>query len=143
VPAPTAPADARRARIGNAEVCWGAVSLDEAREPRPQLPSLSPKAEMTRKGTAKQRGYGSRHRDRRKKWEKLVAAGAVACARCGGLIASDSPWDLGHHDLDRTLPTQPEHRHCNRSAAAARGNKLRAKQPAELPPVEGRWSRVW
>ena len=40
------------------------------------------------------------------------------CRRCGLPIPAGGPWDLGHHDTDRSLPAAPEHRRCNRQAAA-------------------------
>jgi hypothetical protein len=62
----------------------------------------------------KLRGYGSRHKALRKRWEPKVAAGVVGCARCGKPIAPGSAWDLGHDDHDRTKYNGPEHRACNR-----------------------------
>jgi hypothetical protein len=63
------------------------------------------------------RGYGHRHQQARKRLAPLVDAGLVRCARCGDWIAPGEPWDLGHHDWDRSLYTGPEHRACNRATA--------------------------
>ena len=70
------------------------------------------------------RGYGQAHRRMREIVAKTVEAGEAYCARCGHLIAPGAPWDLGHSD-DRLTWTGPEHRYCNRSAAARRGNKAK------------------
>ena len=64
----------------------------------------------------------------RRMWAPRVAAGVVACARCGRLIPAGEPWDLGHDDFDRRVYTGPEHRRCNRATAG------RFKQ---------RFSRAW
>lgn len=58
---------------------------------------------MPRKGTSKQLGYGSRHRDLRRRWARVVAAGGVRCARCSKPIIPGAPWDLGHDDYDRSV----------------------------------------
>jgi len=73
------------------------------------------------RGTPAQRGYGPAHRLERERLAVLVAAGGVACARCGKPIEPDEPWDLGHTD-DRTAWTGPEHASCNRAAAARKKN---------------------
>jgi hypothetical protein len=64
--------------------------------------------------SAASRGYGSRHRKLRARWAARVAAGGVACARCGRLIEPGEPFDLGHSDEDRSQYVGPEHRACNR-----------------------------
>jgi hypothetical protein len=53
---------------------------------------------MPSRGTTKQRGYGSRHRDLRKAWKRIVEAGGAVCARCGKPIAKWEPFDLDHRD---------------------------------------------
>jgi hypothetical protein len=63
------------------------------------------------------RGYGARHKQLRREIGRQVAAGGVACARCGREIYPFEPWDLGHHDFDRSVYTGPEHRRCNRATA--------------------------
>jgi hypothetical protein len=75
--------------------------------------------------TTKQRGYGIEHKRRRRRWAREVAAGLVHCARCGGFIYPDEPWDLGHVDGDRSRYSGPEHRACNRATAARRPRRKR------------------
>ena len=51
----------------------------------PAAVAVSPQTRlMPRNGKKAARGYGGRHKDWRKKWERLVAAGGVVCSRCGG-----------------------------------------------------------
>ena len=50
------------------------------------------------------------------------------CGVLGDWIAPGEPWDLGHHDSDRSLYTGPEDRRCNRATAMRRRRK---------------WSRQW
>lgn len=76
------------------------------------------------------RGYGSVHRNLRKRWEPVVAAGLAACARCGGPIIPGEGWDLGHDDANRGRYVGPEHRRCNR-ATSGRGD------------LDGGHSREW
>jgi hypothetical protein len=77
--------------------------------------------------TAKELGYGASHVAARKRWAVKVAAGEVACWRCGRTIAPGAPWDLGHDEHDRTITRGPEHQLCNRQAGARKGNRI-AKQ---------------
>jgi hypothetical protein len=79
------------------------------------LPGTNRCAEHPRATKTSARGYGGAHQRLRKTWEREVAAGGVLCARCGGLISPDEPWDLGHDDSDRSLYIGPEHRACNRA----------------------------
>jgi len=76
--------------------------------------------------TAIQKGYGARHRSLRQRFARLVRSGQARCVRCGLPIAPNELWDLGHDDLDRSAWTGPEHRRCDRGAAAARMNRERA-----------------
>ena len=46
-----------------------------------------------------------------------MAAGVVACARCGRWIAPSEPFDLGHVDGDRGRYAGPEHQRCNRATS--------------------------
>jgi hypothetical protein len=91
------------------------------------------------------RGYGTQHQTLRKTWAPLVDAGQVTCPRCARPITPGQPWDLGHHDTDRTRYTGPEHRTCNRAAGAAKGNRspLRRRRPAastiRQPSTALRW----
>ena len=61
------------------------------------------------------RAYGHHHEQLRRALAPHVAAGGVACARCGELIEPGTPWDLGHSD-DGLGYNGPEHAACNRGA---------------------------
>ena len=58
--------------------------------------------------------HSGAHNRRRRELAPLVAAGVVACWRCGQLIKPGEPWDLGHktdHALGGSVAdTAPEHR---------------------------------
>lgn len=69
------------------------------------------------RGTRQQRGYDQAHVKLRAEWAAIVARGTTDCARCGHRIEAGEPWDLGHHDTDRSLYAGPEHRRCNRATA--------------------------
>lgn len=82
------------------------------------------------------RGYDKSHRAKRAWWKPRVERGEVEChaaiclvERDGGtrFIAPGSEWDLGH-TADRLTWTGPEHRRCNRSEGATRGNGMRNKK---------------
>ena len=90
------------------------------------------------------RGYGAEHRRLRARYQRVIDAGveSVWCVRCGLQILPKQPFDLDHDDFDRSLYLGPAHRHCNRSAAAVKGNKLRAQRnPTRLGWF--RTSREW
>jgi hypothetical protein len=62
------------------------------------------------------RGYGAAHQQRRRQWAPQVAMGYVRCGRCGGVIAPEEQWDLGHLDgyAKELNLSAPEHAACNR-----------------------------
>lgn len=77
-------------------------------------------------GRTTAKGYGAPHQKLREQWARVVARGGVVCTRykhpqfpsCVGVIDPAEPWELGHHDTDRSTYTGPEHRSCNRRAGA-------------------------
>jgi hypothetical protein len=77
--------------------------------------------------------YATRqHREERKKWARIIADGhgwcaEVVCLMPSRFIAPGAPWDLAH-DVTGTWYLGPSHRTCNRSEAASRGNRMRAKR---------------
>lgn len=70
-------------------------------------------------------GYGWSHQQERERWRPDVEAGLVDCWRCTKRIEPFEPWDLGHDDNDRSRYRGPEHRACNRGAAARKGARTR------------------
>lgn len=79
--------------------------------------------------------YPWAHWQERQRLKPIVAQGTTICARAAlgqcampkPVILPGQPWDLGHPDHDRTRWSGPEHRRCNRAAAARIGNRTRAK----------------
>lgn len=65
--------------------------------------------------------YGPTHRALRRRWDAAVQSGAAICARCGLHISPGEPWDLDHHDTDKTAYLGPSHARCNR-ATEGRGH---------------------
>jgi hypothetical protein len=70
-----------------------------------------------------------RHREERKKWARLVAAGHAWCAETVCLMPSrwiepGTPWDVAH-DATGTQYLGASHATCNRSEGASRGNRQR------------------
>lgn len=85
---------------------------------------------MPKPGSTTTRGYGVEHQTERERWRPTVDAGyalchAATCLEDSRAITPGTPWDLGHTP-DRSAWTGPEHRGCNRSEGATRGNKARA-----------------
>ena len=112
---------------------WGL--LDDPPSSRKYPPigrAVASKPKKPRKKTVA-RGYGPPHR-----WEPRVKTGTVPCRRCGELIRPDEPWDLGHDDLDRSLPRAPEHRHCNRATRAHAAKRRTRKGQLYGPRVRSR-----
>jgi len=93
----------------------------------------------------KARGYGGKHQQLRKRWARQVAAGGVACARCGLPILDGEAWDLDHSP-DRRSYLGPSHASCNgrhgadvRNGVARAANQLTSEERYAL----GLCSRVW
>lgn len=100
---------------------------------------------------AARRWGGSASRRARAHFAPLVAAGDVACAKCGLPVTPEHRWHVGHQ-LDRALGGAddlsnywPEHGSCNeaaggRLAQALRGapRRRRGSSPALVPRVERR-----
>jgi hypothetical protein len=78
-------------------------------------------------GRTGERGYGTEHQKLRKRWSREVAAGVVACARCGRPIVPGTPWDLDHAPgkagyLGPSAPAlQPSDRDASSGATRVRG----------------------
>lgn len=89
-------------------------------------------------GKTTEQGYGWEHQQERERWRPDVEAGLVDCWRCGKPIDPCEPWDLGHDDHDRTRYRGPEHRACNRGAAAHKAALTRgwAWKPKPRRPIE-------
>lgn len=77
------------------------------------------------RGTTTERGYGWTHQQERARWTSAVAAGEVACSRCGARIMPGEAWDLDHDDADRSRYLGPAHTRCNRIAGALRADRHR------------------
>lgn len=76
-----------------------------------------------------QRGYGTAHQQRRRKWRPIVESGnatchAKVCLMPSRWIQPGTAWDLGHTE-DRSDWTGPEHALCNRSDGGKRSRKAR------------------
>lgn len=89
---------------------------------------------MPNLGSTTARGYGHHHQQIRNQWRPLVDAGQAYCHAHHCLmptrhITPGTPWDMGHTP-DRTAWTGPEHRRCNRTDGAHKGNaRRRTRQP--------------
>lgn len=115
--------------------------------------------------SATRRGYGTEHQKLRREWARRVDAGEVTCSRCGRYIppGGEGPcpaihrgrrcgknhgtWHLGHHDLDRTRYTGPEHVCCNTAtrthAAQRRGRSIANRALPDWWKSEPRHSEEW
>lgn len=72
--------------------------------------------------------YKGVHTTLRRQWAAKVRLGGVVCWRCGKPITRTEPWDLGHADGSSTIYAGPEHRACNRRAAARLTNSRKSAQ---------------
>ena len=87
-------------------------------------------------GATTTRGYGWSHQKERAKWAAIIAANGAICWRCKRIIRPGDPWDLGHHDIDRTRYMGPEHAACNRAAAAqSKARRRMASQRRRSPAL--------
>jgi predicted kinase len=112
----------RRARADHRpQWTYGAITNWYKRTQPTDRPTRTPRS----KRSTTERGYGYHHRQVRAAVKPHVDAGEATCWRCGNRILPGTPWDLGHDDEDRTRYRGPEHRDCNRSSAAVRGNAMR------------------
>jgi len=100
---------------------------------------------MSARGTTKQRGYDGAHDRRRRHFQRRIDAGEVircrrgpACLQAemlddlsivGGRILPGMEWDLGHDERDRSKPSFPEHRGCNRATMGKGGSRKRPQEP--------------
>lgn len=74
---------------------------------------------------------GSYHVQARKVRDAANADPGTLCRRCGLPARAGDPWEAGHViDGDPRSPLAPEHRSCNRSSGAKRGNRLRGARRA-------------
>lgn len=84
---------------------------------------------MARRLTTTERGYGTKHQELRRRWQRIIDRTGAACWRCGAEIRRGDEWHLGHDDHDRTVYRGPECVLCNLRAAAVKGNiRRRAKK---------------
>ena len=84
-------------------------------------------------------GYGYKHQQERRKWERQVEAGGIVCWRCGYAIIPGQPWDLGHDDYDRTRYKGPEHIKCNRGAPGRRRGRIHRIRRLRDPGPSRTW----
>ena len=73
---------------------------------------------MSGKGATFLAGYGGKHKKLRRRWARVVRAGAAVCNRCGDPILPDDKWDLDHDDFDRRFYCGPAHASCNRATSS-------------------------
>jgi hypothetical protein len=101
-------------------------------------PPLRRRSHRNRGLTSEQRGYDAKFRAARRKIAPTVEAGRVACWRCGRIIPPGSLWDLGHNDVDRSKLMGPEHRRCNRRAAAQKRAQMYGTFKGRRTPTAAR-----
>lgn len=89
--------------------------------------------------------YGGLHQAEKRKWIPVIQAGqgwchAIRCLEPSRHIPPGTPlsmWHLGHTP-DGTTWTGPEHRRCNCSEGATRGNRMRRRRRRPRRPNH-RW----
>ena len=79
--------------------------------------------------------YAGPHKSIRRAWMPTVAAGTVACWRCGLLIRPGQAWDLGHDDHNPAAYRGPEHERCSRRAGGRKGRARRRARRRQLMDV--------
>jgi hypothetical protein len=89
------------------------------------------------RGSTTDRGYGYEWRKITARWAAQIAAGtgyctAPTCVMSSRWIRPGSAWDGGHDEQRR--PRGPEHRKCNRAAAARKVNAMRRARGGQRPP---------
>lgn len=83
-------------------------------------------------------GYGRKHQNERKRWEPIVAAGNVRCARCRKLILPGMAWHLDHAPGKRGY-LGPSHAKCNVVAGAKLGAAITNAKKRARRRVSRRW----
>lgn len=108
-----------RVRVARCLTCGTAWNTPVKTGPPPRYcPAHRPR----RHGHTNRAKYNAAHTKLRRDIAKTVKAGKAVCWRCGRPIHPLEPWDLGHDDWDPTMYRGPEHRACNRGAAARKKN---------------------
>jgi hypothetical protein len=90
------------------------------------------------KRTTTQRGYGAAHQALRKRWDREVQLGGVACGHCHLLIEPGTVWHLGHPADRKDLAPVPWHRLCNLRYAAGVTQMRRKVKAAPQPQPKPR-----
>jgi hypothetical protein len=77
-------------------------------------------------GATVRAGYGAAHKKLRAAYKRdVVDKGVGYCWRCGRWLDPALPWQLGHHDTDRSRYMGPECVKCNCATAGRRPSTTR------------------